>query len=131
MNYYDMNFDDSVGWPYTWDGAQLNGVWYDVPITLRSNDIDLHKDVYEQKNYKPTDTVEEISQLVIDETGYDENQPVQITNKDKTKKKKNQAKLTLTKISSSKRTNLKTSLFCFFVFFLGTVSLYHKREKML
>ena len=88
MNYYDMNFDDSVGWPYTWDGAQLNGVWYDVPITLRSNDIDLHKDVYEQKNYKPTDTVEEISQLVIDETGYDENQPVQITNKNKTKKKK-------------------------------------------
>lgn len=88
LKYYDMDFDESVGWPYTWDGAQLNGIWYDVPITLKSNDKDLHKDIFGQKNYKPSDTVKEINDLIIQETGYDENSPVQITNKKDKKKKK-------------------------------------------
>ena len=88
IDHYDIKIDDSKGWPYTWDGAQIDGVWYDVPITLRSNDIDLHKDIYRQKKYKPSDTVEEINQMIIDRSGYDENQPVQYTNPQKKKKKK-------------------------------------------
>lgn len=74
---------DSVGWPYTWDGAQLSGIWYDVPITLESNVIDLHEDIFGQKGYDPTDRVKEISELVSYESGYYEGQPVQYTNKDK------------------------------------------------
>ncbi len=74
---------DSVGWPYTWDGAQLNGIWYDVPITLESNVIDLHEDIFGQKGYEPTERVKEISELVSYESGYYEGQPVQYTNKDK------------------------------------------------
>ena len=89
MEHYDIEVEESVGWPYTWDGAQLNGIWYDVPITLVSNDKDLHKDIFEQKDYKPSDKVREINDLIIGETGYDEGTPVQITNKkDKKKKKK-------------------------------------------
>lgn len=78
-----IEIKDSVGWPYTWDGAQLSGVWYDVPITLESNVIDLHEDIFEQKGYDPTDRVKEISELVSYESGYYEGQPVQYTNKDK------------------------------------------------
>lgn len=83
IDHYDMNIDESVGWPYTWDGAQINGIWYDVPITLKTNDIDLHKDIFDQKNYKPSQTVEDINLQVIEQSGYDENQPAQITNKGK------------------------------------------------
>ena len=85
IKYYDLKIDESVGWPYTWDGVQLNGVWYDAPITLSSNDKDLHKDIFGSKKYEPSQTVQNINQLIIDETGFDENSPVQITNKKKKK----------------------------------------------
>lgn len=80
---YDAKIDDSVGWPYTWDGALLGGIWYDVPITLESNAKAIHKDIYGQSDYKPSDKVMEINDLIIQQSGYDENQPVQYTNKDK------------------------------------------------
>ena len=83
IDHYDIKIDESVGWPYTWDGAQIGGIWYDVPITLRTNDVDLHKDIFDQKKYRPSNTVEEINQLIIQQSGYDENQPAQITNKGK------------------------------------------------
>lgn len=86
IKHYDLKIDESVGWPYTWDGIQINGVWYDAPITLCSNDEDLHKDIFGSKKYKPSQTVQNINQLIIDETGFDENSPFQITNK-KDKKK--------------------------------------------
>ena len=76
-----MEIDKSVGWPYTWDGAQLSGIWYDVPITLESNVIDLHEDIFGQKGYDPTDRVKEISEMVSEQSGYYEGQPVQYTNK--------------------------------------------------
>ena len=82
IKYYDMQIDESVGWPYTWDGALINGIWYDVPITLISNNEDLYTDVFEKKVYEPSDTVKEIHDQIIVETGYDENQPAQITNKE-------------------------------------------------
>ena len=72
IKYYDLKIDESVGWPYTWDGVQLNGVWYDAPITLSSNDKDLHKDIFGSKKYEPSQTVQNINQLIIDETGFDE-----------------------------------------------------------
>ena len=81
-----VNFKDSVGWPYTWDGAQLNGIWYDVPITLESNVVDLHEDIFGQKGYEPTERVKEISESVSAESGFYEGRPVQYTNKDKIKK---------------------------------------------
>ena len=80
---YDTEIEDSVGWPYTWDGALLGGIWYDVPITLVSNNKDLHKDIYGQDDYKPSEKVKEINELIIQQSGYDENQPVQYTNKNK------------------------------------------------
>lgn len=86
IDHYDIKISDSKGWPYTWDGAQIEGVWYDVPITLNTNDVDLHKDIFRQKKYKPSQTVKEINDLIVYQSGYDEGQPVQYTNPQKKKK---------------------------------------------
>lgn len=58
------------GWPYKTSGATINGVWYGPPITLESNVIKLHKEVYEQTDYKPSNTVKKISNEIINKTGY-------------------------------------------------------------
>ncbi|MGI6721798.1 MAG: LCP family protein [Anaerovoracaceae bacterium] len=61
---------ESEGWPYEWDGATINGVSYDVPITLEYNVEKLHEDAFGQKNYKPTKRVREISERVAQSSGY-------------------------------------------------------------
>ncbi len=61
---------DSTGWPYNTKGATINGVWYGPPITLESNVKELHEKVYGQANYEVSSKVKEISQKIIDKTGY-------------------------------------------------------------
>lgn len=61
---------DSTGWPYNTKGKTINGVWYGPPITLESNVIELHEKIYGQTNYKPSQTVKEISDNIIKKTGY-------------------------------------------------------------
>lgn len=61
---------DSTGWPYNTKGATINGVWYGPPITLESNVRELHKKVYGQENYEPSEKVKEISRKIINKTGY-------------------------------------------------------------
>jgi len=70
MGFSSYKVEDSEGWPYNWDGAMINGVSYDVPITLESNVIALHKNAFGQKNYTPTDTVLKISDKVAADSGY-------------------------------------------------------------
>ncbi|MGI6735754.1 MAG: LCP family protein [Anaerovoracaceae bacterium] len=65
---YDISA--SQGWPYNWDGATIDGVSYDVPITLESNVVKLHKKAFGQKNYKAPDRVREISQRICESSGY-------------------------------------------------------------
>lgn len=63
---------DSIGWPYNTRGITLNGVWYGPPITLRSNVIQLHKELFEDEEYEPSEKVNSISQSIVNKTGYKE-----------------------------------------------------------
>ena len=66
-----MKITDSIGWPYETKGITLDR-WYGVPVTLESNVEMLHKEVFEESNYIPSDTVKQISQEIISKTGYSE-----------------------------------------------------------
>ena len=61
---------DSKGWPYETKGITLNGVWYGPPINLEKNVSQLHKELFAQDDYVPTDKVKEISNKIIQKTGY-------------------------------------------------------------
>ncbi len=60
---------DSIGWPYETRGKTMDR-WYGIPITLESNVTELHKEAFEEPNYVPSDTVKEISNKIIQKTGY-------------------------------------------------------------
>ena len=60
---------DSIGWPYETKGKTMDR-WYGIPITLESNVIQLHKEAFGEPNYIPSDTVKEISDKIIQKTGY-------------------------------------------------------------
>lgn len=60
---------DSIGWPYEVKGITLDR-WYGVPVTLESNVKKLHKEAFGEENYTPSDRVQEISDKIINKTGY-------------------------------------------------------------
>lgn len=62
------NIVDSEGWPYKTEGVTLNR-WYGVPVTLESNVVQLHQEVFNQTDYVADETVKEISQQIINKTG--------------------------------------------------------------
>lgn len=49
------------------------GVYHDVPCSLETNVIDLHKELFPDVEYTASDTVKEISNRIKEATGYDEN----------------------------------------------------------
>ena len=59
---------DSEGWPYKTEGVTLDK-WYGVPVTLESNVVQLHQEVFGQTDYVVDDTVKEISQQIINKSG--------------------------------------------------------------
>ena len=61
---------ESKGWPYKTQGITLNGVWYGPPITLEQNVVELHKELFGEEDYKVTDKIKEISEKIIQKTGY-------------------------------------------------------------
>lgn len=66
-----IKITDSIGWPYETKGITLDR-WYGVPITLESNVTRLHQEVFGESDYVPSDTVKQISQEIVDKTGYSE-----------------------------------------------------------
>lgn len=60
---------NSIGWPYETKGITLDR-WYGVPITLESNVIELHRQVFEKTDYMVSPTVKSISEAIIQRTGY-------------------------------------------------------------
>ncbi len=62
---------ESIGWPYDTKGITLDR-WYGVPITLESNVTRLHQEVFGEEDYVPSDTVKQISQEIVEKTGYSE-----------------------------------------------------------
>lgn len=63
------NIKDSEGWPYDVNGFSSDA-WYGVPITLKSNVKELHSELFGNNNYTPSETVQEISNKIINRTGY-------------------------------------------------------------
>ena len=61
---------ESIGWPYE-VRAYTTPTWYGVPITLESNVIRLHEELFEEENYEPSEKVKEISNKIINRTGYE------------------------------------------------------------
>ena len=66
-----IKITDSIGWPYETKGITLDR-WYGVPITLESNVTRLHKEVFGETDYVPSETVKQISNEIIEKTGYSE-----------------------------------------------------------
>ena len=64
-----FNVINSFGWPYNTKGITKDR-WYGVPVDLESNVTQLHKDLFDEKDYVPTDTVKQISNRIIKSTGY-------------------------------------------------------------
>lgn len=60
---------ESIGWPYETRGITLDR-WYGVPVTLESNVQQLHKEAFGETDYTPSDRVKEISNQIIEATGY-------------------------------------------------------------
>ena len=60
---------DSEGWPYKTEGVNVNKIYYGAPITLESNVLQLHQEVFNQTDYVADETVKEISQQIINKTG--------------------------------------------------------------
>ena len=68
-----LSFDiiDSLGWPYNVKWITTTA-WYGVPVTLESNVIRLHKELFGQEDYKVSETVKEMNAAIIKKTGYTE-----------------------------------------------------------
>ena len=60
---------DSIGWPYETKGITLNR-WYGVPVTLESNVTKMHQELFGESDYVPTQTVQDISDKIVNKTGY-------------------------------------------------------------
>ncbi len=60
---------DSIGWPYNTKGKTMT-LWYGIPITLESNVVQLHQELFGESDYKVSDTIKEISNKIIEKTGY-------------------------------------------------------------
>lgn len=66
------NITESIGWPPKVTGKTINGVWYGIPVTLESSVRELHKELFGEEEYEPSDKVKEISNKIINKTGYSE-----------------------------------------------------------
>lgn len=60
---------NDFGWPYEVKGITLDR-WYGVPVTLETNVVKLHQDLFGEQNYTASDTVKSISNRIISKTNY-------------------------------------------------------------
>ena len=66
---FSYKVTNSIGWPYEKRGITLDR-WYGVPVTLEENVTRLHKEVFNEEDYVPSETVKNISNRIINKTGY-------------------------------------------------------------
>ncbi len=66
-----INFSQSIGWPYNTKGKTMDR-WYGIPVTLESNVVKLHKEVFGTVDYTIPSEVKEISDSIVKKTGYKE-----------------------------------------------------------
>jgi len=68
-NITSFKVNTNIGWPYEVKGITLDR-WYGVPVTLEENVSKLHEELFGQTGYVPSDTVKEISESIVNKTGY-------------------------------------------------------------
>lgn len=68
-NVTSYSLGESMGWPYEVEGKMISKVWYGIPKTLQESVQKLHKDLFDETDYKTTETVENISNTIIKKTG--------------------------------------------------------------
>lgn len=66
MNY---KVSTSIGWPYEVKGITLDR-WYGVPVTLESNVIKLHQELFDDPDYTFPESIKTTSNSIIKKTGY-------------------------------------------------------------
>lgn len=66
MNY---KVSTSIGWPYEVKGITLDR-WYGVPVTLESNVVKLHQDLFDDPDYTLPESIKTTSDSIIKKTGY-------------------------------------------------------------
>lgn len=66
MNY---KISTSIGWPYEVKGITLDR-WYGVPVTLESNVVKLHQDLFDDPDYTLPESIKTTSDSIIKKTGY-------------------------------------------------------------
>lgn len=64
-----FKIESSIGWPYEVKGKTIGGVWYGVPVTLKSCVQRLHKELFDDEDYEPTEKVNNISSTITKKTG--------------------------------------------------------------
>ena len=63
----------SMGWPYEVKGITLDR-WYGVPVTLESNVVKLHQELFDDQDYTLPDSIKTTSESIIKKTGYKKRQ---------------------------------------------------------
>ena len=69
LGFTRLKITKEFGWPYNTKGWE-NGDFYGPPITLESNVLQLHREIYGDEDYVVPDSVKEISNKIIKKTGY-------------------------------------------------------------
>ena len=69
LGFTRLKITKEFGWPYKTKGWE-NGDFYGPPITLESNVLQLHREIYGDEDYVVPDSVKEISNKIIKKTGY-------------------------------------------------------------
>ena len=63
-----FDIEKSVGYPSNYWGGILNGKWLAVPTTLVQNATKLHEQLFNQKNYTPSEQLKQINNKIIKQT---------------------------------------------------------------
>ena len=64
-----FHLGETCGFPYELKTTYVNKMDVVVPVTLESNVKQLHEFLYDDKNYKPAKSVQEINSAIIKKTG--------------------------------------------------------------
>lgn len=70
---FDFSLSGSDGFPSNLTTGTISGASYVIPLGLSANVKALHKYLYDEEDYQPTATVEEIDSYITSYTGYSEN----------------------------------------------------------
>ena len=65
----NINISESNGWPEKTQGSMIGGVYYGVPVNLEENVSKLHEELFGQADYACSETVQNISDQIINRTG--------------------------------------------------------------